>query len=200
MYLSDATIKTLVAEGHLGIDPFDPALVQPASVDCRLGPEIKAMADGAGIDPYQAGDIEWISTAIPTGRPYLLTKGAFVLGHTVETYRFPADILGGVNGKSSLGRLGLAVHTTAGWCDPGFSGQVTLELSNIGPRDILLWPGMLIAQMVFAFLDHPAKRPYGSDGLGSRYKGQMGATGSRFTARLSQSPRERAHVGAPDQS
>lgn len=178
MWLSDRTIKKLVANGHIGIDPFDEDLVQPASVDCLLGSEISQMADGLAIDPYKAPEVRWHHQVVPAGEAFRLGRGGFVLGHTVETYQFPADIMGFVNGKSSLARLGLAIHVTAGVCDPGFEGQITLELSNIGPRDILLWPGMPIAQMVFARLDCAAERPYGAPGLGSRYQGQSGVTPS----------------------
>jgi len=196
-YLSDTTIRKLVSTGRLGIEPFDAGLVQPASVDCRLGPEIKQMLGGGPLDPYLADDIEWVSTVLAPGAPFRLQRGAFALGHTLETYSFPADILGIVDGKSSLGRIGLSIHVTAGFCDPGFEGQVTLELTNIGPRDILLWPGMPIAQMTFAFLDRPASRPYGSPGLGSRYLGQAGATSSRYGAGRGCA---QAHMAAADRS
>jgi dCTP deaminase len=182
MYLSDATIKELVAEGRLGITPFDTSLVQPASVDCRLGPEIKQMLGDGPLDPRQAGDVEWVTTVMPDSAPFRLERGAFALGHTLETYSFPADILGIVDGKSSLGRIGLSIHVTAGFIDPGFHGQITLELANTGPRDVLIWPGMAIAQVSFASLDRAAERPYGSEGLGSRYQGQTGATSSRYSA------------------
>jgi|GEM_PF-1332167 len=180
MWLCDRTIKELVEQGRIGIEPFDATLVQPASVDCRLGNELSEMRDGVAIDPYRASEARWQKTIVPDGEPFCLASGKFVLGHTVETYRFPADVLGFVNGKSSLARIGLAVHVTAGVCDPGFEGQITLELSNIGRRDILLWPGMPVAQIVFAALDREAERPYGSPGLGSKYQGQSGVTTSRY--------------------
>jgi dCTP deaminase len=180
MWLCDRTIKDLVSKGRIGIEPFDAKLVQPASVDCRLGRELSQMAEGPAIDPYRASEARWRRTVVPDGEAFRLASGEFVLGHTVETYRFPADVLGFVNGKSSLARIGLAVHVTAGVCDPGFEGQITLELSNIGRRDILLWPGMPVAQIVFAALDREAERPYGSPGLGSKYQGQSGVTTSRY--------------------
>ena len=181
MWLSDRSIRRLVAEGRMGIDPFDGRLVQPASVDCLLGGSLLQMAPGLAADPRKPDDVRWHSVRATEEKPFRLERDAFVLGHTVETYRFPPNLLGFVHGKSSLARLGLAVHVTAGLCDPGFYGQVTLELSNMGRRDILLWPSMPIAQMAFAFLDLDAERPYGAPGLGSKYNGQLGPTAPRLS-------------------
>jgi dCTP deaminase len=194
MYISDGTIMSLVASGRLGIDPFDPGLVQPASVDCLLGRQFKRMVPNwRAVDPMRANEVEWETSLVPEGEVFVLRPGDFVLGHTVETYRFGAEILGRVEGKSSIGRLGLLAHVTAGFVDPGFEGQITLEFASVAPNEILLRPGMKIAQMSFAFLDQPAQRPYGSPGLNSKYKGQMGAVVGSYHLNY---PEERAQQPA----
>jgi dCTP deaminase len=180
MFLSDSTIRKLIASGHIGVDPFDEHLVQPASLDCRLGNEFRRMLPSdEELDVCRGDAVTWDATDVPDGEPFTLQPGGFVLGHTKEAWNFPPDVLGFLDGKSSLGRIGLLVHVTAGFCDPGFQGQLTLELSNINTRDIILRPGMPIAQMTFALLDKPSERPYGTPGLGSRYQGQVRATSAR---------------------
>jgi len=180
MHLSDGSIRRLIASERLVISPFDHSSLQPAGYDCHLGRELKMLRSDGPIDPFHSSDLEWESTVLTDDGTYLLQRGEFILGHTVEWFGIPDDIAASMNGKSSLGRLGLAVHVTAGFCDPGFCGQVTLELANMGPRPIILRPGMAISQMVFIALDAPAERPYGSDGLHSKYQLQTGATPSAY--------------------
>lgn len=175
-HLSDISIKTMVADGTLGIDPFDVTFVQPASFDCRLGQDfVRMIQSDDPIDPLRDDTVRWERLTLPSGEPVMLQPGDFMLGHTFERYRLPANILARVEGKSSLGRLGLLVHVTAGFIDPGFEGQIVLEFANVGARSILLRPGMKIAQMSYAWLDQPAERPYGTPGLNSKYHGQSGA-------------------------
>lgn len=182
MILADATIRELVDSGALGIEPWDPSLVQPASVDVRLGREFRVMRNNrlTHIDPFVANDALMDEVTPPEGEEFVLHPGEFALGHTAEVFTFPDDVVGVVNGKSSLGRLGIQVHATAGFIDPGFKGTVVLELSNVANLPILLRPGMKIAQMVFQRLDRAAERPYGHPDLGSKYQGQQGAVASKY--------------------
>jgi dCTP deaminase len=180
--LSDATLRELLASGYVCIDPYDPQLVQPASVDVRLGNEFRVMRNSrlTHIDPFESQQRLMDTVTVPDGEPFVLHPGEFALGHTAEVIGCPGDIVGIVNGKSSLGRLGIQVHATAGFIDPGFKGTVVLELSNVANLPILLRPGMKIAQMVFQRLDRPAERPYGHPDLGSKYQGQQGAVASKY--------------------
>lgn len=182
MILSDATLRELLGSGYICIDPYDPQLVQPASVDVRLGNEFRVMRNSrlTHIDPFESQQRLMDTVTVPDGEPFVLHPGEFALGHTAEVIGCPVDIVGIVNGKSSLGRLGIQVHATAGFIDPGFKGTVVLELSNVANLPILLRPGMKIAQMVFQRLDRPAERPYGHPDLGSKYQGQQGAVASRY--------------------
>jgi dCTP deaminase len=182
--LPDHEIEAAVKSGRVGIDPWDPSLVQPASLDLRLGEEFRArvfepapLEIVGGTGHVLAG--RWV-TRVHRG-PLDLLPGQFVLGHTLEFVTLPADLAGRLEGKSSLGRLGLLTHSTAGFIDPGFTGQVTLELSNLSEESIPLTPGQQIGQFCFIPLTSPARRPYGSPGLGSHYQGQRGARPSRFT-------------------
>jgi dCTP deaminase len=179
---SDRTIRKLIAEERLGIDPYDDSLVQPASIDVRLGGQFRVMRNrqATHIDPFVATADLMDVTDIGTEDTFVLHPGEFALGHTVETFRLPDDLVGVVNGKSSLGRLGLLVHATAGFVDPCFAGTLVLELSNVATLPIVLRPGMKVAQMVFQLLDGPAERPYGHPDLNSKYQGQTGATPSRY--------------------
>jgi len=181
--LADATIRALVDSGALGIEPWDPSLVQPASVDVRLGREFRVMRNNrlTHIDPFVANDALMDEVTPPEGEEFVLHPGEFALGHTAEVFTFPDDVVGVVNGKSSLGRLGLLVHATAGYVDPAFHGSIVLELSNVSTLPILLRPGMKIAQMVFQRMDRPAERPYGHPELNSKYQGQRGAVASRYS-------------------
>ncbi len=169
--LSDSSIRKFLSEGSLGIDPppHDPA-IQPASVDLHLGPSFVALT-AEGHEPVSA----W-----PESGTITLQPGQCLLASTFETITLPAWLVGRVEGKSSWGRKFLMIHSTAGFIDPGFRGQVTLELKNLSPTLLILTVGHPIAQISFSYLDRPADRPYGSPGLGSKYQGQHGATPSRM--------------------
>ncbi|MEI2638669.1 MAG: dCTP deaminase [Microthrixaceae bacterium] len=183
MILSDASIRKLVESDGLGIDPYDPQRVQPASIDVCLGTQFRVMRNSrlTHIDPRVHDNSIMDTVDVPIDEPFVLHPGEFALGHTSERLRLPDNLVGIVNGKSSLGRMGLQVHATAGFVDPGFEGVIVLELSNVANLPILLRPGMKIAQMVFQHLDQPAERPYGHPDLGSKYQGQSGAVASKYS-------------------
>src|ERR1700747_2871559 len=182
--LSDGTIRRMVEDGRIRIDPWDPALVQPASVDLRLGGSFR------GFHTYRASltDLrnppENLTEEVTVGaeESFVIHPGEFCLGRTLEWVELPDDIVARIEGKSSLGRLGLIVHATGGFCDPGWKGTLTLELNNLTRVPIKLYPGLPIAQLSFMMLDRAAERPYGSPGLGSHYQGQRAATESRYRA------------------
>jgi dCTP deaminase len=179
--LSDRDIRAEIAAERLGIDPFDPDLVQPSSVDVRLDNLFRVFNNTryTHIDPSIQQD-ELTSLVQPDpGEPFVLHPGEFVLGSTLELCTLPDDLAGRLEGKSSLGRLGLLTHSTAGFIDPGFSGHITLELSNVANLPITLWPGMKIGQLCLLRLTSPAEHPYGSAQAGSKYQGQRGPTPSR---------------------
>ena len=181
MLLSDRDIKAELASGRVKLDPYAPELVQPSSVDVRLDRYFRVFENHRypHIDPAieQPDLTRLLETA--GEEPFVLHPGEFVLGSTFEVVSLPDDIAGRLEGKSSLGRLGLLTHSTAGWIDPGFSGHVTLELSNVATLPIKLWPGMKIGQLCMFRLSSPAEFPYGSERYGSRYQGQRGPTASR---------------------
>lgn len=180
--LSDSTIRRLIGEGRIGIDPFEDAMVQPASVDLRLGDSF-GVCRAHRIERVDLGDPPADFTeqvTVPSGEPFVIHPGEFCLGTTAEVIRLPADILARVEGKSSIGRLGLTVHVTAGFIDPGFEGEITLEFCNLTRVPLLLRPGKAICQVSFETMDRPADRPYGHPDLGSHYQGQRGATASRY--------------------
>lgn len=181
MLLSDRDILAEVEEKRVQLEPFDAAMVQPSSVDVRLDRFFRVFENHRypHIDP--ASDQPDLTRAVePDGdEPFILHPGEFVLGSTYEVITLPDDIAARLEGKSSLGRLGLLTHSTAGFIDPGFSGHVTLELSNVATLPIKLWPGMKIGQLCFFRLSSPAEHPYGSAKYGSRYQGQRGPTPSR---------------------
>lgn len=181
MILADRSIRDLVAAGRLTIEPFDDALVQPASVDVRLGTQFRVMRNSrmTHIDPTVDNDGLMETVEVPDGEPFVLHPGEFVLGSTLECCTLPDDLAGRLEGKSSLGRLGLLTHSTAGFIDPGFSGHITLELSNVANLPITLWPGMKIGQLCLLRLSSPSEHPYGSAAAGSKYQGQRGPTPSR---------------------
>ena len=180
--LSDGTILRLVEEGRIRIDPWDEALVQPASVDLRLGDSFRVFHNhrAAAIDLREppTGLTEEVVAGEEHG--FVIHPGEFCLGRTLEWVELPDDIVARIEGKSSLGRLGLIVHATAGFVDPGFEGTLTLEITNLTRVPIKLYAGLLIAQLSFMALDAPAERPYGSEALGSHYQGQTAATESRY--------------------
>jgi dCTP deaminase len=181
MLLSDGEIKKELAGGRLVLEPFDAGLVQPSSVDMRLDRYFRVFNNSkyTHIDPALQQD-DLTTLAEPAGDdPFVLHPGEFVLGSTLEVVTLPDDLAGRLEGKSSLGRLGLLTHSTAGWIDPGFTGHITLELSNVANLPITLWPGMKIGQLCLFRLASPAEHPYGSQMYGSRYQGQRGPTPSR---------------------
>jgi dCTP deaminase len=179
--LSDHDLQAEIAAGRLALDPYEPGLVQPSSIDVRLDRMFRVFNNVkyTHIDPsIQQDDL---TSAVETvdGEPFVLHPGEFVLGSTLEVVTLPDDLAARLEGKSSLGRLGLVTHSTAGFIDPGFSGHVTLELSNLANLPITLWPGMKIGQICVFRLSSPADHPYGSQKYGSRYQGQRGPTPSR---------------------
>lgn len=185
MILSDADILRRMEEGELRVEPLDdPELqIQPATVDVRLGREFLEFDHGniSCIDPHDDVTVEEYveETTIPQDGRYVLHAGEFVLGTTKETVNVPNDLIAHVNGRSSLGRLAIVVHATAGLVDPGYRGQITLELSNLGTTPVALTPDMRIAQLSFTELKTPADRPYGDD-RGSKYQGQEGPQATRL--------------------
>lgn len=185
MILSDRDILARLESGDLLIDPLsDPdTQVQPASVDLRLGTEFLEFqrANIPCIHPDRSAEVaEYVeSTDVPEGETFVLHPGDFVLGSTKERVGIPDDLVAHVEGRSSLGRLAVVVHATAGLCDPGYRGQITLELSNLGTAPVTLTPGMRISQLTFTQLTSPAERPYGAE-RGSKYQGQSGPQASRI--------------------
>lgn len=181
MLLSDRDVKAEVAAGRVVIEPFDAELIQPSSVDVRLDRYFRVFNNQkyTHIDPAIQQD-DLTELVQPVGDdPFVLHPGEFVLGSTLEVVTLPDDLAGRLEGKSSLGRLGLLTHSTAGFIDPGFTGHITLELSNVANLPITLWPGMKIGQLCLFRLSTPAEHPYGSEVYGSRYQGQRGPTPSR---------------------
>ena len=183
--LSDGTIRRLVDEGRIRIDPWDDHLVQPASVDLRLGRSFRVFHNHriTAIDLREPPENLTEQVVVEEDEPFVIHPGEFCLGRTEEWVELPDDIVARIEGKSSLGRLGLIVHATAGFCDPGWKGTLTLELNNLTRVPIKLWPGLPIAQLSFMTLDQPAERPYGHPDLGSHYHGQVEATESRYRPR-----------------
>ncbi|GAA4854478.1 dCTP deaminase [Saccharopolyspora rosea] len=179
--LSDRDLRKELDEGRLELDPFDAAMIQPSSIDVRLDRFFRVFDNTkyTHIDPSQQQDELTSLVETPDDDPFVLHPGEFVLGSTFESVRLPEDLAGRLEGKSSLGRLGLLTHSTAGFIDPGFTGHITLELSNVANLPITLWPGMKIGQLCLFRLSSPADHPYGSTQAGSRYQGQRGPTPSR---------------------
>ena len=181
MLLSDRDIAAEVDARRVVLAPWDPSMIQPSSVDVRLDKYFRLFDNHKYpvIDPAQdQPELTRLVEADPADG-FVLHPGEFVLGSTLETVTLPDDLAARVEGKSSLGRLGLLTHATAGFVDPGFSGHVTLELSNVATLPIMLWPGMKIGQPAFFRLSSPAENPYGSAKYGSHYQGQRGPTASR---------------------
>lgn len=181
MLLSDRDIRREVQADRVVIEPFDEAMVQPSSIDVRLDRFFRVFENHKY--PYIDPSVEQpeLTRMVQTdgGEPFILHPGEFVLASTYEVITLPDDVAGRLEGKSSLGRLGLLTHSTAGFIDPGFSGHVTLELSNVATLPIQLWPGMKIGQLCLFRLESPAEHPYGSHVYGSRYQGQRGPTPSK---------------------
>jgi dCTP deaminase len=182
--LSDRDILAEINAQRISVEPYDEAMIQPSSIDFRLDRYFRVFENHRypHIDP--AADQSDLTRMVePDGdEPFILHPGEFVLGSTHEVVTLPDDIAARVEGKSSLGRLGLLTHATAGFVDPGFSGHVTLELANVATLPIKLYPGMKIGQLCFFRLSSPAEHPYGSEKYGSRYQGQRGPTPSRSYA------------------
>src|SRR5947208_5037081 len=181
MLLSDRDIKAAIAEGRLGIEPYDAGLVQPSCIYVRLDRLFRVFNNAryTHIDPaVQQDDLTTLVEPVDD-EPFVLHPGEFVLGSTLEVVSIPDDLAARLEGKSSLGRLGLLTHSPAGFIDPGFSGHITLELSNVANLPITLWPGMKIGQLCLFRLSSSAEHPYGSQRAGSRYQGQRGPTPSR---------------------
>ena len=180
--LSDGTIRRLVNEGRIVIEPWDESMVQPASVDLRLGNSFRVFHNHrvSAIDLKNPPQDLTEPVTIEPDEPFIIHPGEFCLGRTEEWVELPDDIVARIEGKSSLGRLGLIVHATAGFCDPGWKGTLTLELNNLTRVPIKLWAGLPIAQLSFMTLDQAAARPYGHPELGSHYHGQREATESRY--------------------
>lgn len=181
MLLSDRDLVSEIKSGQLGLDPFEPSLVQPSSIDVRLDRLFRVFNNHlyTHIDPAERQDDLTALVDIPDGEAFVLHPGEFVLASTLETVTLGQQLAARLEGKSSLGRLGLLVHSTAGFIDPGFSGHVTLELSNVASLPIRLWPGMKIGHICVLRLSSPADHPYGSAVYGSRYQHQRGPTASR---------------------
>ena len=181
MLLSDGDLRKELESGRLGLDPFDEVMIQPSSVDIRLDRFFRVFNNTryTHIDPRLQQDDLTSMVETPDDEPFVLHPGEFVLGSTFEAVNLPDDLAGRLEGKSSLGRLGLLTHSTAGFIDPGFEGHITLELSNVANLPITLWPGMKIGQLCLFRLSSAAEYPYGSSKAGSRYQGQRGPTPSR---------------------
>src|SRR3954453_13231023 len=180
--LSDGTIRRLVDEGRIVIAPWDPLMVQPASVDLKLGSSFRVFHNHRIQVIDLADPPTGLTEALEVGEnePFVIPPNEFVLGRTEEHVELPDDVVARIEGKSSLGRLGLIVHATAGFVDPGFRGTLTLEITNFNSVPIVLRPGLPIAQLSFMTLDRAAERPYGHPELGSHYHGQVDATESRY--------------------
>jgi dCTP deaminase len=181
MLLSDRDIRVELTSGRVALDPLDLGMIQPSSIDVRLDRYFRLFDNHKYpfIDPREDQSELTRLVEVRDGEPFILHPGEFVLGSTYELVTLPDDIAARLEGKSSLGRLGLLTHSTAGFVDPGFSGHVTLELSNVATLPIKLWPGMKIGQLCFMRLTSPAEKPYGSSEYSSRYQGQRGPTASR---------------------
>ena len=196
MLLSDRDILAEIEAKRIVVEPYDEAMIQPSSIDFRLDRFFRVFENHRypHIDP--AADQSDLTREVePVGdEPFILHPGEFVLGSTLEVVTLPDDLAARVEGKSSLGRLGLLTHATAGFVDPGFSGHVTLELANVATLPIKLYPGMKIGQLCFFRLSSPAENPYGSGPYGNRYQGQRGPTASRSSQNF-----HRTDVGVSDE-
>jgi dCTP deaminase len=190
MIFSDRTIKEAVANGRIMIDPFDDEMVQPSSIDLRCDPHFRVFENHryAVIDPKAPQSDLTVGVEASESEPFILHPGEFVLGSTLEIIGLADDIVARLEGKSSLGRLGLLIHSTAGFIDPGFRGQVTLELSNVANLPIAIYPNMKIGQISFYQMSTPAEYPYGSPELGSKYQDQTGPTPSQMHQDFGGSP------------
>ncbi|QBJ94517.1 dCTP deaminase (plasmid) [Streptomyces seoulensis] len=181
MLLCDRDLHAAITTGRLGVSPYEEGMLQPASLDVRLGGEFRVFDSHrySCIDPSRSQP-DLTRLVVPAaGEPFVLHPGEFVLAATLEWVSLPDDLAARLEGKSSLGRLGLVTHSTAGFIDPGFEGHITLELANLARLPIKLWPGMKVGQLAVTQMSGPAEHPYGSAVRGSRYQGQRGPTASR---------------------
>ena len=182
MVLSDRTIRRLLGEGRIGIEPYEEELLQPSSVDVRVDRLFRVFRNSRYpfIDVKEEMEELTELVEVDPDEAFILHPGEFVLGSTLERITLPDDLVARLEGKSSLGRLGLLIHSTAGFIDPGWDGHVTLELSNVANLPITIYYGMRIGQLSFVQLTEPAEHPYGTGSLGSKYQGQAGPTPSRY--------------------
>ena len=182
MILSDQTIRKALEDGRIAVDPLGEDAIQPSSIDLRVDSEFRVFNNHLYpyIDVRDAQPDLTESITVEPDQPFILHPGEFVLGSTLEKVTLPRDLVARIEGKSSLGRLGLLVHATAGFVDAGFSGWLTLELSNVANLPIAIYPEMKIGQLAFFQLDQEASRAYGDAELGSKYQGQRGPTASRY--------------------
>lgn len=182
MILSDRSIREEIEAGRIAIEPFDPSCVQPSSVDLHVDRVFRVFHNARYpyIDVRKPMEDLTEVVRVREGEPFILHPGEFVLGATLERVRLPDDLVARLEGKSSLGRLGLLIHSTAGYVDPGWDGFLTLELSNVANLPITIYPGMKIGQISFFRLTTAADSPYGSQAARSKYQGQRGPTPSRF--------------------
>lgn len=182
MILSDRTLREEIAAGRIVLDPFEPANVQPSSIDLRVDRYFRVFRNHTSrvIDVKQNQENLTELVEIAEDDCFILHPGEFVLGSTAERLSVPDDLVARIEGKSSLGRLGLLIHSTAGFIDPGFDGHITLELSNVASLPITIYPGMKIGQVSFVRMTTPADNPYGKGARGSKYQGQRGPTPSRY--------------------
>lgn len=182
MILSDRSIREELDSGRLVVEPFEPANLQPASIDLRLGESflVTATHSATVVDLTQDQSTLHRTVTATRERPFILHPGEFVLGVTLERVSLPPHLVGRLEGRSSVGRAGLLVHSTAGYIDPGWNGNLTLELFNVATLPISLWPGLSVAQLSMLRMTTSADRPYGSPGLRSRYMGQTGPTPTRY--------------------
>src|SRR5438477_5632696 len=182
MVLSDRTIARLLEAERIVIEPYDESLLQPSSVDVRVDRFFRVFHNARYpfIDVKEPQEDLTELVEVADDEPFILHPGEFVLGSTLERITLPDDLVSRLEGKSSLGRLGLLIHSTAGFIDPGWDGHVTLELSNVANLPITIYYGMKIGQLSFVQLTEPAEHPHGSDALGSKYQGQRGPTPSRY--------------------
>lgn len=180
--LSDVSLREAIASGRIGIEPFDDVFIQPSSIDVRVDSMFRVFRNHtAGIIDVKV-DLTGLTelVEIPADGVFMLHPGEFVLGSTLERVTVPDDLVARIEGKSSLGRLGLLIHSTAGFIDSGFSGHITLELANVASLPITIYPGMKIGQVSFMHMTTPAENPYGKGARGSKYQGQRGPTPSRY--------------------
>ncbi len=182
MILSDRTIKAELEKGRIEIEPLDPGAIQPSSVDLSLDYRFLVFRNHTRSHIDVKTDLTDLTSEVEADdeKPFILHPGEFVLGSTAERIRLPNDLVGRIEGKSSLGRLGLLIHTTAGFVDAGWNGMITLEFSNVASLPITLYPGMKIGQISFIQMTTEADRPYGSGELGSKYLDQAGPRPSRY--------------------